>query len=246
MAGNPLAGGRRLWQRGFMKRRGFLRVTGSCLLVPMAARAMDAPLSAGELAVVERWVKRSAGLKTVIADFRQERKLLTLRKPLETTGKLWFSAADGAFRLQSGDPLKLVAVRRGSGELTVLFPEKKEAEVIAPDAIERSEMGQALRFLTVGFPGSVEALRAQFVVESVKGAEGWHQIQLRPAGAPSGAMVSNLIVQVESATGTPGALHLNFRDGSRVSNTFTKVEENAEIPADCFTAALDGYRVQRK
>jgi outer membrane lipoprotein-sorting protein len=207
---------------------------------------VEDPLNATGVAVLERWVKRTAGLKTVVADFRQERKLLTLRKPLETTGKLWLSAADGAFRLQSGDPPKLVAVRRATGELTVLFPEKKEAEVMAPEEVERSEMGQALRFLTVGFPESVAGLRKQFVIEAVKATEGWHQIQLRPAGASPGAMVSNLIVQVETATGTPGALHLNFRDGSRVSNTFTKVEENVAIPADCFTPALDGYRVKRK
>ena len=223
---------------------------GFLLLLPVLAVSVPAapePVStAPDMAVVERWVKRSAGLKTVVADFRQERKLVTMRKPLESTGRLWFSVERSAFRLQSGDPPKFVAVLRADVGLTILHPEKKEAEVISMEALTRSEMGQALQFLTAGFPKSMEALREQFEVMSVAAEQGWHQIELKPAGYDGNAPVRRLVVQVDARTGTPGAVHLMLRDGSRVSNTFTKVEENPAIPEAQFTADLTGYAVKRK
>lgn len=203
-------------------------------------------VSAGGMAVVEKWVKRSAGVKTLVAAFRHERKLMTMRKPLESVGKLWYSAERGAFRLDSGDPVKFVAVVRGSGELTVMFPEKKEAEVMSGEAVERSELGQAMRFLTAGFPDSMETLRKRFEIVSVTAEGEWHRIELKPAGAVPGATVSGLYVQVETATGTPGAVHLNLRDGTRISNVFTKLEENVEIAAERFEPVLEGYKVRKK
>jgi hypothetical protein len=39
---------------------------------------------------------------------------------------------------------------------------------------------------------------------------------------------------------------LNLRDGTRISNVFTKLEENGEIAAERFEPVLEGYKVRKK
>ncbi len=227
-----------------MNRLSFLlTITGGLLAAALPLRAEAAAL---DLAPVQAWVANAAKVKTLIADFRQERVLRTMKQPLVTTGKLWYSQPANAFRWQTGDPAKLIAILKpGREELTVARTEKKEAEVIGKAALQKDRMGQGLSLMQAGFPSSLEEFQKRFTILAIIPESNWHRVELKPAVTMGGAVVK-VMLMLNATTHKLDAMHVYFRDGSRISSIFTSMKENAAIPAAQFSMDLTGYTVKRK
>lgn len=198
-----------------------------------------------DLTPVKEWIARSGKIKSLIADFKQERQLRTVKKPLESTGRVWIEVG-GPFRWQVGDPPKVVAVLGTGGEFTLLNESKKTAEVIPAESLEKDPAGQSLAFLKAGFPGSLEEFQKKFEVREIVREGDWDRVELKPVGGGNSLAVLKMLLYLHHDRHTLGSIHVYLRDGSRISTTFTAIQENPEIPASRFTVDLTGYGVKRK
>lgn len=198
-----------------------------------------------DLTPVKQWIARSGKIKSLIAEFRQERQLRTVKKPLESTGRVWIQVG-GAFRWQVGDPPRVVAVLGPGGDFTLLNESKKTAELISSQSLENDSSGQSLAFLKAGFPGSLEEFQKKFEVREIAAEGEWDRVELKPAGGGGSLAVLKMLLYLHHDRHTLGSIHVYLRDGSRISTTFTAIQENPEIPASRFTVDLTGYEVKRK
>lgn len=136
------------------------------LLTGLAGLAARGPLraAAADEAPVRQWVERARSLKSVAAEFRQERYRRALNKPLITAGRLWHRA-DGTLRRQLGEPPRTIALRTGSGAaLRVIEPEERTVRSFAAD--EAGINGGALALFDAGFPESYEACAKRFRLDA--------------------------------------------------------------------------------
>ena len=204
-----------------------------------------AACAAPDLAPVKAWIAKQAGIKSLIVDIRQERHLRTVKKPLESMGRFHF-VQGGAFRWQAGDPPKLVVVMSPQEELSVIYPQKKSAEVFSKTALEREDAGQGIAFLRAGFPTSLEEFLKRFEVTEVTVADGWDVVSVKPAGGGASFAVRKLVLAINQKTHRLGSMQIHLRDGSWMNNTVTGIQENPVIPAAQFSYDLTGFNVKRK
>lgn len=212
-------------------------------LTGLAAVAAGGSLRAAALdeAPVRLWVERARSLKSVAAEFRQERYLRALNKPLVTAGKLWYRA-DGALRWQLGDPPKTIALRRGSGaDVRVIEPEARTVRLLAAD--EAGLKGGALALLDAGFPESYEAFEKRFRLDGVERDEaGAWRVTTQLRDSALAVAVQRMVFVVDGATSQLRGLEVWLRDGSRIVSLFGTLTENAAMPDSVFEEATDGFR----
>ena len=206
-----------------------------------AGSAMAVP----DLTPVKAWIAKQSGIKSLIVDIKQERHLRTVKKALESTGRFHF-VQGGAFRWQAGDPPKLVAMMSPQEEFSVIYPQKKTAEVFSKAALEREDAGQGIAFLRAGFPTSLDDFLKRFEVTGIKSADGWDVVEVKPAGEGSSFAVRKLVLTINQKTSRLGAMQIHLRDGSWINNSVTGMQENPVIPASQFSYDLTGFSVKRK
>lgn len=209
------------------------------------SQAADEPASAPDLAPVKAWIAKSTTIKTLTADFRQSRYLRTVKKPLESTGRVWIKVG-GVFRWQVGDPPKLLAILGPQGDFTVINDAKKVAEVLSPESLEKDQAGQSLAFLRAGFPASLEAFQKKFQITAITPDGDWDRVELKPAAGESSFAVTKMGMYLHRSRHTLGSMQVYLRDGSWIDTVFTTTQENPEIPATLFQPDLTGYNVRRK
>jgi outer membrane lipoprotein-sorting protein len=212
-------------------------------LTGLAGLAAGGPLRAAAVdeAPVRQWVERARSLKSVAAEFRQERYLRALNKPLITTGRLWYRA-DGALRWQLGDPPKTIALRSGSGaEVQVIEPEARTVRSFSAD--EAGIKGGALALLDAGFPESYEAFEKRFRLDGVERDEaGAWRVTTQLRDSALAVAVQRMVFVVDEATSQLRGLEVWLRDGSRIVSLFSKLTENASMPDSVFEEATEGFR----
>jgi outer membrane lipoprotein-sorting protein len=214
----------------------------SILALAAALCAAPAAAAAPDLAPVKKWIERQAKIKTLHATFKQERHLKTVKKPLESTGGIWFQAP-GSIRWQSGDPPKVIAIIKAGGDLTIQHTDKKKAEVLTRKELEEKSDGMGVAFLESGFPRSLEEFQKRFEVTSVEKSGDYYQVEAKLAEGAN-PVLRKTVFFIHDGTWTLGGMHFYFRDGSRVESTFSGVEENKPIPASLFAPNLEGYSVK--
>ena len=205
----------------------------------LAARAGAA--AAVDDAPVRRWVARAREMKSVAADFRQERYLRALTKPLITPGKLWYRA-DGALRWQLGEPPRTIALRTGAGAgVTVIEPSAKSLRSFSAD--ETGLKGGAIALLDAGFPESFEAFEKRFRLASVeRDASGAWRVTAEVRDTALAVAVQRMVFLIDAEGAHLRAIEVWLRDGSRIVNHFTALTENAPVPDSLFRENTDGYR----
>jgi hypothetical protein len=222
-----------------MKRFTFLLTSLATLLMP--ASSVFAEI---DTAPIKQWIDRSAKIKTFQVEFKQLRYLKTVRKPLESAGKIEF-AAPGSLRWQSGDPPTTIATMKPGGALTVQHVAKKEAEVMTREALEDKAGGQALAMLESGFPTSMDEFQKRFTVSEVQKVDGgYFRVSAQLAGGHN-PVIRKVEFFIHEAGWTLGGLHFHFRDGSRIENTFTATKENVKLGENIFTPDLSGYTIKQ-
>ena len=191
--------------------------------------------------LVRAWIARSGAVKSVAAEFRQERYLRALPRPLVSHGKVWYRA-DGAWRMQLGDPPAMIVLRTAAGAgVQVIAPGARTVQVVAAD--EAGLKGEALALLDAGFPRSYEEFEKRFRLQAVEtvAAGGWRvTTQLRDSGLA--LAVQRMVFVLDEAGARLCSLEVWLRDGSRVENYFTLLEENVTVPDSLFREATDGFR----
>ncbi len=216
-----------------------------CLLLLFLA-SLALPLRAEtDLTPVRRWIETSAGLKSISVDFLQERRLKTLNKPLVSTGRFWFKAP-GSFRWQSGDPPKMIAIQKEKGkDLVILKPVEKEAQVLT-QADLKEKAGSISTALEAGFPTSMEQFQKNFSIGGMSVRDGQDRISANLKDSNLSLVLLRIVFCVDQTTHLLKKLEVEFRDGSAIDITFTKIETNPDVAASLFSESLEGYTMEKK
>lgn len=197
-----------------------------------------------DLAPVRQWVDHQSKVRSVRADFIQERQLRSLKKPLRHPGRLYFQSP-GSFRWELGKPVQTLVLQEPDADLLVLRPTRKEG--LRYDREQMAEQGgaRAVAMLDAGFPRTWEGFQANFSISQVEQADGLYRF----TGSLNDRRASVAVRKVQFTVAKEGwqlrSFYLRFRDGSSITTTFTDVKENAAVDAKKFHVDLTGYKMKK-
>ena len=212
------------------------------LLPAHPARALDASMSAADMAVLRKWVTRQSEVRTVQADFMQTRTFHALRDPLAAPGRLWFSAKDG-FRWEIGDPPKTVILKKGNTSLAI-EPAKKRAEPLNGAGSEAPGVGMnPLSMMSFPLAKNFDDFNRQFEVLGVSLAGDRCHVELMPRDPAARKYLSAFRLDFDTDDGHLLDFEIALRDGSSLRNEFSNVRLNGNIDARVFDYDLTGYEV---
>lgn len=201
------------------------------LILPLRAELDTAPL--------EAWLQRHREIKTLRADFTQERTLPALRKPVSTPGTLALTR-DGKLRWELGDPPKSIAVSDGD-TVTLADVEKKRAKRIDRDS------SQARSFTMLSgesMNGGLEGFLKAFEPVESRVTKGIYQLTTRPKDRSMRSKVGYVFFDIDPAKNELRALEIRLDDKSRIKTIFRNTRFNQNLPAELFTLDLEGYQVR--
>jgi len=209
-----------------------MRLTFLLLLAGIARADLDtAPL--------EAWLSRQTDVKSLEAEFTQERKLPALKNPVTTEGILSM-ARPGKLRWELGKPAKTIAVSNGA-TMTLVDVAKKRARTLPAD----SAKARQFTLLADGaLRGDLEGFRATFELVESRMTHGIYQLTTKPRERSLREHVSWVFLDIDPKKNELRALEFQLEDKSRIRTIFTRTRINAELPADRFTVDLEGFTVR--
>ncbi len=196
-----------------------------------------APLAAAEpdLKPLEAWIAGQKNLKSLDANFIQERKLPALKKPVATPGRLRMQRP-GKLLWELGQPVKTLAASDGT-TMTLLDVAKKRGRRIDADSADARQFtllsDGAFRDLA-GFHGAFEPVESR-----VTG--GIYQLTVRPKDRTMRRQVPWMFFDIDLKTRELRALELELEDKSRIRTVFKDTKINARIDPAVFAPDTTGY-----
>lgn len=220
--------------------RGILLI--SLLLGPLKLAAK--PADSLDLTPVRQWVEHQSKVRSVQADFIQERQLRSLKKPLRHPGRFYFQSP-GSFRWELGKPVQTLVLQKPDADLLVLRPTKKEG--LRYDREQMAEHGgaRAVAMLDAGFPRTWEGFEANFSISQVEQADGFYRFTGRLNDRRASVAVRKVQFTVAKDSWQLQSFYLRFRDGSSITTTFTNVKPDAAVDAAKFKVDLTGYKMKK-
>ena len=207
----------------------------SLLLFASATAFASATL---DTAPLESWIRHQSGIRTLQADFTQERKLASLKQPVTAKGHLAF-ARPSKMRWELGEPAQTVAISNGE-TLTLMNTGEKTAMKIPADHPQARQFtilaGDAFRDLA--------AFQQRFELVESRVTNGIYQLTVRPKEQGLRNNVPWMFLDIDPANHELRALELELKDKSRVRTIFTHTTLNPTLPASLFQADLTGYRMR--
>ncbi|MFC7336649.1 outer membrane lipoprotein carrier protein LolA [Haloferula chungangensis] len=207
----------------------------ACLLATLTT------LATAELdtAPLEAWLAKQSRVRSLEADFIQERTLPALRKPVSTPGTFSMQKP-GKMRWELGEPVKTLAVSDGT-TMTLVDVEKKRARQISAD----SARAKPFTLLADGaLNGDLEGFKKTFDLIESRVTNGIYQLTARPRDRNLRDKVQWVFLDIDPKTQLLRAMEIQLDDKSRIRTIFSNSRINPRIPAERFTADLSGYKVQ--
>ncbi|MGH7939999.1 MAG: LolA family protein [Limisphaerales bacterium] len=198
-------------------------------LAPVAARADQYE------AEFNKWFAAQANMQTWSADFIQTRSLMALATPLKSSGKVWVEP--GRFRWELGHPPETIVIRN-PGELLILYPRFKRAEIYSLDKIPPGPLKDAMSLLDVSIPRSRAALEEHFRLLSATVTNSILQMTLLPKSPSARQFVGSVVMGFHTNNYVIADSQMNFSDGSTLRNDFTNVVFNQPMDAKLFETNL--------
>jgi len=207
-----------------------------CTASAPAADVVDPVLSA--------WLDAHNRLLSWSATVVQTRHLAALAQPLVSTGTVYY-LQPGLFRWELGQPPETIAIR-STNQLMLIYPGLRRAETYPIEPGKRSPLGDALTLMEAGFPKDEAALRRQYTISTESLTNETCRVNLAPRAAVAQRMVTQVSLVFQTNGFTLLASEIQFADGSRLENRFSRSVRNEPLPADLFSPHVpEGYsRVQ--
>ena len=209
----------------------------------IAVLMLQSVVVAQDVSVVEKWINAQADLKSLKANFTQERRLREGRRPIVSEGELEF-VAPGSFRWQMGKPAVTLAVQKKNGDLTVVNVSKKEAMVYPFELLKEEEMARGFSFMDAGFPKTLEEFQKNFTLKETELKEGVYHVAASINDAKASIGLRKIVFYIDEKSFELRGFYLRFRDSSSITTYFSEVTENATIPSSSFELDLSGYKVE--
>jgi outer membrane lipoprotein carrier protein len=188
---------------------------------------------------LEAWLAKQKTMRTLEADFIQERQLPALKKPVSTPGHLTL-AKPGKLRWDLGEPPKTIAVSDGN-RITLVDVDRKRAMRIDRDS------PRARSFTILGddaLDGGLDGFREAFELVESRVTDGIYQLTARPKDRSVRKQVDYVFFDIDPKTSMLRALELRLDDKSRIRTVFTRTRLNPKVPGDRFAVDLTGYTVR--
>lgn len=196
-----------------------------------------------DVAPLKKWVESQDRYRSMSSEFKQTRILSTLRTPLSSPGRLWFSAP-GSIRWELGEPAKTVIVKK-PGSVLVISPAKKRAERHAGAMESLPESAQAaMSLLQFPIAKNYAEFQQKFEVQALSSQGTIYDVSLALKDPEARKMVTLCQLQFDSSTNMIRKLSLEFRDGSALRNEFSEVRLNPKIDPSIFEYDLTGFEVK--
>lgn len=202
------------------------------LLLAVTARA---EVDTGPL---KAWLEGQKSVKTLDAEFTQERTLAALKKPVSTPGRLTL-AKPGKLRWDLGDPPKTIAVSDGE-TMTLVDVEKKRARRLDADS------SRARSFSLLGddaLNGGLEGFTQAFELVESRVTNGIYQLTTRPKDRRMRDQIGYVFFDIDPSTNQLRALEIRLDDKSRIRTVFRNTRINPKVPDSRFQVDLTGYKV---
>jgi outer membrane lipoprotein-sorting protein len=190
--------------------------------------AVCAPHALGDDELVGRVIEKQKSIKTISADFDQEKHSAMLNTPLVSQGHFSFQSPDKVAWIYTGQ----VQIVSDGKNLTVYYPELKEAEIIP---VQKSLIRLPLNF-------NLEEFRHHFLLAVVE-RKGTYTVTLSPVEETS--MFSKMIITL-SGEGVPQTVEIFEKGGDRSLITFKNQKVNTKIPPGSFVLDLPKDAVIRR
>lgn len=201
------------------------------LLISLARAELDtAPLAA--------WLDRQGEVRSLQAEFVQERRLPALKNPVSTPGTLAM-LRPGKLRWELGDPVKTLAVSDGA-TMTLADVAKKQARRIPAD----SARARQFTLLSDGAFRDLASFRDAFELVESRVTRGIYQITVRPLDRTMRDKVPWLFLDIDPAKNELRALELELSDKSRIRTVFSKTQLNPSLDPAIFTPDFSDYKVR--
>lgn len=197
-------------------------------------------LALAETEVVKKWIEGQSNIKSLTADFTQERRSREGRRPVVSKGKFSF-AAPGSFRWQMGEPAVTLAVQQAAGDLVVANVKRKKATVYPVALLKAEEAAMGFSFIEAGFPKTLAAFEKNFTVSGIETKAGVHHVTVTINDRRTSVALRKMIFYVVEGSYDLRGFYLRFRDSSSITTLFKNVKKNAAVAAADFKVDLSGY-----
>ena len=189
-----------------------------------------------EAAPLREALKKQAAHKSVVATFRQTKKVPALTDDIKTMGKLWLIPGK-AFRWEFGMPVRQTIIYNGS-EVLMVDEVKKTGERLSPD--DRSVKPL---FLTLGMgkDASFDGMLKVFSITSTNEAKGRFNATFSPKQRSIKKIIKSLLMQVNLEASFVERIGWTQRDGTETMTEFFTPELNIRIPSSKFSIEESAY-----
>ncbi|GBD98409.1 outer-membrane lipoprotein carrier protein precursor [bacterium BMS3Abin07] len=201
-----------------MIKDGFLRVAVIPLCL-IAFALVPAAFAHGNHAI-ERIIEKQKSIKTISAQFTQEKHSTMLKDPLISKGSFFYKSPDKVAWIYNG---QLQIVSDGK-DITVFYPQLKEAEIIP---LNKSIIRLPLNFNLAG-------LRQYFRIDLAE-KKNRYVVTLTPISKTS--MFSKMVI-ILLRSGVPEIVKMFEKTGDRSIIRFKKRKINIKLPENIFNIKL--------
>jgi outer membrane lipoprotein carrier protein len=188
-----------------------------------------------DLKPLETWIGKQKTLESLDAEFVQERKLPSLKKPISTPGRMRM-VRPGKLRWELGNPVKTLAVSDGT-TMTLLDVAKKRGKKIEAGSPEAKQFtllsDEAFRDLA-GFQATFELIESRM-------SGSIYQLTVRPKDKTMRKHVSWMFLDIDTKTQELRAMDLEMDDKTRIRTVFSNAKINAKVDPAVFTVATEGF-----
>lgn len=192
-----------------------------------------------DTAPLRDWLIRQTNIKTLQADFIQERKLAALKNPVSTPGTMTL-VKGGSMRWDLGKPTKTTAISDGT-TIQLIDLEKKRARTMDADS------SRAKAFTLLGdsaLNGGMDGFQKVFELVEAKVTSGIYQLTTRPRDRSLRKQMPWVFFDIDPTKKELRALEVQLEDKSRIRTIFTKTRFNEPLPKAAFEFDLSDYKVR--
>lgn len=192
-----------------------------------------------DLSPLKNWLSVQKSIRSVQADFVQSRSMRTLRKPITSQGKLWFTA-NGNLHWELGAPPRTVFLRNKEGSF-LIQPLKKRFQTLHMGA-DASNGKQEFQMPEFPLAADLGEFTKRFEVLKVEPQPSHCDAEVLPRDAQAKKYVQVLRLRFDPENGHLHFFELVGKDGSSLKTEFSNVQINQKIAPSVFTFDLNGYR----
>jgi len=200
-------------------------LTVSCFLslIPLASAE---PLSPADLkALLERVREKRAAAPQMQADFKEEKSVRMLNKPIISSGKMWYQAPN-KFRREAKGNSPSITVSNGK-DLWIYYPNFKSAEHYSLG--KRSPLDAGIAAITASL--NLENVEGTYNITGTKEADGY-QLQLTPRNPSMKRFLKTFSIRMNNDLQV-GRTEMAQPNGDQIVTIYSN-ENRATIPTSTF------------